>query len=114
MKKQCIRFIEWLRDTGRSLGRTGRNHDPLLVNSMASFNFEAVGGNPFSKPLQNTWPRNQPSLSSTSRSAYEIIHRSESGSRRGNSLCGIEHRRYRTGAERTRNRRVEPEEPPSL
>ena len=40
MKKQCIRFIEWLRDTGRSLGRTGRNHDPLLVNSMASFNFE--------------------------------------------------------------------------
>jgi hypothetical protein len=41
MKKQCIRFVEWLRDTWRSLGRTGgRNHDPLLVNSMASFNFD--------------------------------------------------------------------------
>jgi hypothetical protein len=41
MKKQCTRFVEWLRDTWRSLGRTGgRNHDPLLVNSMASFNFE--------------------------------------------------------------------------
>jgi hypothetical protein len=41
MKKQCIRFVEWLRDTWRSLGRTGgRGHDPLLVNSMASFNFE--------------------------------------------------------------------------
>jgi hypothetical protein len=41
MKKQCIRFVEWLRDTWRSLGRTGgRNHDPLLVNSMACFNFE--------------------------------------------------------------------------
>jgi hypothetical protein len=41
MKKQCIRFVEWLRDTWRLLRRTGgRNHDPLLVNSMASFNFE--------------------------------------------------------------------------
>src|SRR6266496_1252613 len=43
MKKQCIRFVEWLRDTWRSLGRTGgRGHDPLLVNSMASFNFDGV------------------------------------------------------------------------
>ncbi len=41
MKKQCIRFAEWLRDTWQSLGRAGgRGHDPLLVNSMASFNFE--------------------------------------------------------------------------
>jgi hypothetical protein len=41
MKKQCIRFLERLRGTWRSLGRTGgRNHDPLLVNSMASFNFD--------------------------------------------------------------------------
>jgi hypothetical protein len=41
MKKQCIRFVEWLRDTWRSLGRTGgRNHDPLLAQSMASFNFD--------------------------------------------------------------------------
>jgi hypothetical protein len=41
MKKQCIRFVEWLRDTWRALSRTGgRGHDPLLVNSMASFNFE--------------------------------------------------------------------------
>jgi len=41
MKKQCIRFVEWLRDTWQSLGRTARrNHDPLLVYSMASFNFD--------------------------------------------------------------------------
>jgi hypothetical protein len=41
MKKQCIRFVEWLRDTRRSLGKTGRrNHDPLLAQSMASFNFD--------------------------------------------------------------------------
>jgi hypothetical protein len=41
MKKQCIQFVEWLRDTWRSLGRTaGRGHDPLLAQSMASFNFE--------------------------------------------------------------------------
>jgi hypothetical protein len=41
MKKQCIRFVEWLRDTCRSLGRTGGcDHDPLLLNSMASFNFD--------------------------------------------------------------------------
>jgi len=41
MKKQCIQFVEWLRNTWRSLGRTRRrNHDPLLVNSMASFNFD--------------------------------------------------------------------------
>jgi hypothetical protein len=41
MKKQCIRFLEWLRAIWRSLGRTGgRNHDPLLLNSMASFNFD--------------------------------------------------------------------------
>jgi hypothetical protein len=41
MKKQCIRFVEWLRDTWRSVGRTAcRNHDPLLAQSMASFNFD--------------------------------------------------------------------------
>jgi len=41
MKKQCIRFAEWLRDTWQSLGRTARrNHDPLLTQSMASFNFD--------------------------------------------------------------------------
>jgi hypothetical protein len=41
MKKQCIQFVEWLRDTWQSLGRTGgRGHDPLLAQSMASFNFE--------------------------------------------------------------------------
>jgi hypothetical protein len=41
MKKQCIRFVELLRDTCRSLGKTaGRNHDPLLAQSMASFNFD--------------------------------------------------------------------------
>jgi hypothetical protein len=40
MKKQCIRFVELLRDTWRSLGRIGgRGHDPLLAQSMASFNF---------------------------------------------------------------------------
>jgi hypothetical protein len=41
MKKQCIRFVELLRDICRAFARTGgRNHDPLLVNSLASFNFE--------------------------------------------------------------------------
>ena len=41
MKKQCIRLVERLRDTWRSPGRTGgRSHDPLLVNSIASFNFD--------------------------------------------------------------------------
>jgi hypothetical protein len=41
MKKQCIQFVEWLRDTLRPLGRAaGRNHDPLLAQSMASFNFD--------------------------------------------------------------------------
>jgi hypothetical protein len=74
----------------------------------------AVGGNSFSKPLQNTCPQNQPSLSSTSRLAYEIIHRSESGSGCSNSLCSLEHRRHRARAERTRNRRAEPDEPPSM
>jgi hypothetical protein len=41
MKKLCITLFEWLRDTWQSLGRTGgRGHDPLLAQSMASFNFE--------------------------------------------------------------------------
>jgi hypothetical protein len=41
MKKQCIRFVEWLRDIWLSLGRSGaRSHDPLLAQSMASFNFD--------------------------------------------------------------------------
>jgi hypothetical protein len=41
MKKQCIRFVEVLRDTWRSLVRAAhRNHDPLLAQSMASFNFD--------------------------------------------------------------------------
>jgi hypothetical protein len=41
MKKQCIRFIEWLRDIWLSLGRTRtRSHDALLAQSMASFNFD--------------------------------------------------------------------------
>jgi len=40
MKKQCITIFERLRDASRSfLKATGRNHDPLLVQSMASFNF---------------------------------------------------------------------------
>ena len=70
----------------------------------------AVGGNSFSRPLQNICPQNQPSLSSTSRSAYEIIHRSESGSGYSNSLRSLEHRRHRARAERTWNRRAEPDE----
>jgi hypothetical protein len=41
MKKQCITLFERLRDAWRSLLRaTSRNHDPLLVQSMASFNFD--------------------------------------------------------------------------
>jgi hypothetical protein len=60
MKKQCIRFVEWLRDTWRSLGRTGgRKHDPLLVNSMASFNFD--GG--WRELLLKTSPKHMPAES---------------------------------------------------
>jgi hypothetical protein len=40
MKKRCIRPVERLRRTWRSLVRaTSRKHDPFLVYSMASFNF---------------------------------------------------------------------------
>jgi hypothetical protein len=40
MKKLCIRFVERLRYTWWLLVRAAsRNHDPLLVYSMASFNF---------------------------------------------------------------------------
>ena len=40
MKKYCIRLVERLRGTWRSLvGAGSRNHDPFLVYSMASFNF---------------------------------------------------------------------------
>jgi hypothetical protein len=60
MKKQCIQFVEWLRDTWRSLGRTGgRSHDPLLVNSMASFNFD--GG--WRELLLKTSPEHMPTES---------------------------------------------------
>jgi len=60
MKKQCIRFVEWLRGTWRSLGRTARrNHDPLLVYSMASFNFD--GG--WRELLLKTSPEHMPTES---------------------------------------------------
>jgi hypothetical protein len=60
MKKQCIRFVEWLRDAWRSLGRTARrNHDPLLVYSMASFNFD--GG--WRELLLKTSPEHMPTKS---------------------------------------------------
>ena len=60
MKKQCIQFVEWLRDTWRSLGRTGgRSHDPLLVNSMDSFNFD--GG--WRELLLKTSPEHMPTES---------------------------------------------------
>jgi hypothetical protein len=60
MKKQCIRFVEWLGDTWRSLGRTARrNHDPLLVYSMASFNFD--GG--WRELLLKTSPEHMPTES---------------------------------------------------
>jgi hypothetical protein len=40
MKKRCIRPVDRLRRTWRSLVRAAnRNHDPFLVYSMASFNF---------------------------------------------------------------------------
>jgi hypothetical protein len=40
MKKHGIKSVEWLCDTWRSLARASRRrHDPLLVYSMASFNF---------------------------------------------------------------------------
>ena len=71
----------------------------------------AVGGNSFSRPLQNICPQNQPSLSSTSHPAYEIIHRSESGSGYSNGVCSLELRRDRPRRKRTWNRRAEPNEP---
>jgi hypothetical protein len=41
MKNLCIILFEQLRDASRSLfGATNRNHDPLLAQSMASFNFD--------------------------------------------------------------------------
>ena len=41
MKNLCIRFFEQLRNASHSLFRlTSRNHDPLLAQSMASFNFD--------------------------------------------------------------------------
>jgi hypothetical protein len=41
MKNLCIKLFERLRDAWRSLlGATRRNHDPLLAQSMASFNFD--------------------------------------------------------------------------
>jgi hypothetical protein len=41
MKNLCITLVEQLRDASRSLfGATSRNHDPLLAQSMASFNFD--------------------------------------------------------------------------
>jgi hypothetical protein len=40
MKKRCIKPVQQLRYTWRSLARAAsRNHDPFLVYSMASFNF---------------------------------------------------------------------------
>jgi hypothetical protein len=40
MKRHCIRIVERLRYTWRSLIKAAsRNHDPFLVYSMASFNF---------------------------------------------------------------------------
>jgi hypothetical protein len=40
MKTHCTRLIERLGDAWRLLVRaTNRNHDPLLLESMASFNF---------------------------------------------------------------------------
>jgi hypothetical protein len=41
MKNLYITLFERLRRVWRSLlGATGRNHDPLLAQSMASFNFD--------------------------------------------------------------------------
>jgi hypothetical protein len=41
MKKHWIRVFERLRDVWQSLtGATSRKHDPFLLNSMASFNFD--------------------------------------------------------------------------
>jgi len=41
MKEFYLTFFERVRDTWRSLVRAAhRNHDPLLAQSMASFNFD--------------------------------------------------------------------------
>jgi hypothetical protein len=39
MKKRCIKPVQQLCYTWRSLVRASRDHDPFLVYSMASFNF---------------------------------------------------------------------------
>ncbi len=55
MKERCIRQVEQLRYTWRSLVRAGsRNHDPFLEYSMASFNFD--GG--WRELLLKAFPRN--------------------------------------------------------
>jgi len=41
MKKHCIKLVQRLRYNWRSLIRaTSRKHDPLLIYSMVSFNFD--------------------------------------------------------------------------
>ncbi|MGB9474968.1 MAG: hypothetical protein WCE87_07850 [Candidatus Udaeobacter sp.] len=41
MKDLCVTLFEQMRDASRSLFRaTSRSHDPLLAQSMASFNFD--------------------------------------------------------------------------
>ena len=112
MKKYCIRLVERLRYTWRSLVRAAsRNHDPFRYTAWLRLISAADGGNPSEGSDPKYMTANQPSFSSTSDSPYEIIYRSESGSGRSRSLCSLEHRRHRARAERTWNRRAEPDEP---
>jgi hypothetical protein len=57
MKKFCITLVERFRYTWRSLaGANNRKHDPFLVRSMASFNFD--GG--WRELLLKTSPKHMP------------------------------------------------------
>jgi hypothetical protein len=60
MKKRFIRLFERVRYAWRSLVKTtGRKHDPFLVSSMASFNFD--GG--WRELLLKSSPKHMPAQS---------------------------------------------------
>jgi hypothetical protein len=57
MKKLSTKLVDWICDTWRSLaGIPSRKHDPFLVRSMASFNFD--GG--WRELLLKTSPKHMP------------------------------------------------------
>ena len=60
MKKHCVRLVERLHYAWQSLvTATRRNHDPFLVDSMASFNF----GGGWRELLLKVSPKHMPARS---------------------------------------------------